>query len=239
MGEMLVRLMGMWTLTLPARHQPRTSPPASLRAVTDLRPTPAAITELVAPILENRYSIDEPLAHGRLWHAFRGQDLRLRRPVVLRVAHSTTGDPSSLYQRVERARAGARITVHQVAQVYDALVVEQPTGTTAIIITEYADGPGLGELDHAAAADELSGAVSTVLGLVTQVEAEGISLGRITPDHVVTTPEGIVLTALPRGPLAQHGPTDIRPITALLRRSASGERRSPRTWFTPRLTRSA
>ena len=75
--------------------------------------------------------------------------------------------------------------------------------------------------------------------LVDQVEAAGLSLGPLTADHVIASPAGLVLTALPAGPLADHGPTDLRAIRELLPRSSRPARRMSRTWLSPRLTRSA
>src|SRR5262245_22072593 len=71
--------------------------------------------------LSGRYRIDEPLGTGGMATVWRGQDLRLRRPVAIKeLAGPWLADPTAIARFHREALIAARLTHPNIVSVYDA-----------------------------------------------------------------------------------------------------------------------
>jgi tRNA A-37 threonylcarbamoyl transferase component Bud32 len=89
------------------------------------------------------YKIDELLGRGGMGVVYRAQDLKLKRPVALKMLKADlTADPEKLQRFLQEARAAAAITHPSIAQVYDVDTVDEKT----FIIMEFIEGKTVGQL---------------------------------------------------------------------------------------------
>lgn len=89
------------------------------------------------------YKIDELLGRGGMGVVYRAQDLKLNRPVALKMLKTDlTADPDKLKRFLQEARAAAAITHPSIAQVYDINTVDEKT----FIVMEFIEGQTVGKL---------------------------------------------------------------------------------------------
>ena len=82
---------------------------------TSQRPDP-----LVGVVLDGRYRVDTPIATGGMSTVYRGLDVRLDRPVALKVMDSRYASDQQFLARFQReARAVARLKHQAIVAVYD------------------------------------------------------------------------------------------------------------------------
>ena len=83
------------------------------------------------------YKVDELLGRGGMGVVYRAQDLKLNRPVALKMLKTDlTADPDKLKRFLQEARAAAAITHPSIAQVYDINTVDEKT----FIVMEFIEG---------------------------------------------------------------------------------------------------
>lgn len=103
-------------------------------------PGPAAdgaAAALVGTVLEDRYRVDAPMARGGMSTVFRGMDLRLDRPVAIKVmAPAYAADPTFLARFEREARAAAKLDNPHVVGVYD----QGRDGDNVFLVMELVDG---------------------------------------------------------------------------------------------------
>ena len=81
---------------------------------------PVASDPLIGGLLDGRYRVDAPIATGGMSVVYRGLDLRLDRPVAIKVMHSRySGDQQFLTRFQLEARAAARLKDPGLVAVYD------------------------------------------------------------------------------------------------------------------------
>lgn len=89
------------------------------------------------------YKVDELLGKGGMGIVYRAQDLKLKRPVALKMLKTDlTADPDRLKRFLQEARAAAAITHPAIAQVYDIDTVDE----TTFIVMEFIEGQTVGKL---------------------------------------------------------------------------------------------
>lgn len=89
------------------------------------------------------YKVDELLGKGGMGVVYRAQDLKLKRPVALKMLKAgLTADPDRLKRFLLEARAAAAITHPAIAQVYDIDTVDE----TTFIVMEFVEGQTVGKL---------------------------------------------------------------------------------------------
>ncbi|MEE8605535.1 MAG: serine/threonine-protein kinase [Candidatus Aminicenantaceae bacterium] len=89
------------------------------------------------------YKVDELLGKGGMGIVYRAQDLKLKRPVALKMLKTDlTANPDRLKRFLQEARAAAAITHPAIAQVYDIDTVDE----TTFIVMEFIEGQTVGKL---------------------------------------------------------------------------------------------
>jgi serine/threonine protein kinase len=89
------------------------------------------------------YKIEAFLGKGGMGEVYRALDLRLQRPVALKLIRSDlTANPERMQRFVQEARAAAAVTHPAIAQIYD---IDEFEGTTFIAM-EYIEGQTVSRL---------------------------------------------------------------------------------------------
>lgn len=153
---------------------------------------------LVGIVLDGRYRVDTMIATGGMSAVYRGLDLRLDRPVALKIMESRyAGDQQFLTRFQREARAVARLNDPGLVAVYD-----QGAGTPGrqppYLVMELVEGGTLRELlrergpmpPHAAAA-----VLAPVLGGLAVAHAAGLVHRDIKPENVLISDNGEVKIA--------------------------------------------
>ncbi|MFI5511640.1 protein kinase [Mycobacterium sp. NPDC051804] len=153
---------------------------------------------LVGTVLDGRYRVDTMIATGGTSSVYRGLDLRLDRPVALKVMESRyAGDEQFLTRFQREARAVARLKNPGLVAVYD-----QGAGTPGrqapYLVMELVEGGTLRELlrergpmpPHAVAA-----VLAPVLGGLAVAHAAGLVHRDIKPENVLISDDGEVKIA--------------------------------------------
>ena len=84
------------------------------------RRTEATGDKVLGAVLERRYRVDAPLARGGMSSVYQGVDLRLDRPVAIKVMEPRFAADRSFIDRFElEARAAARLHHPNVVAVHD------------------------------------------------------------------------------------------------------------------------
>ena len=150
---------------------------------------------LVGIVLDGRYRIDTMIATGGMSAVYRGLDLRLDRPVALKIMDSRyAGDQQFLIRFQREARAVARLKDPGLVAVYD----QGLDGQHPFLVMELVEGGTLRELllergpmpPHAAAA-----VLGPVLGGLAVAHRAGLVHRDIKPENVLISDDGDVKIA--------------------------------------------
>lgn len=136
-----------------------------------------------------QYKIVEMLGKGGMGVVYRADDMKLHRPVAIKVLSAElTSDPERRRRFLLEARSAARITHPSIAQVYD---VDEENGVTFIAM-ELVEGKTVRRLIEERELDLLGSldvAIQVAQGLVKAHEA-GIIHRDVKSDNVILTPDG-------------------------------------------------
>ena len=150
---------------------------------------------LVGAVLDGRYRIDNMIATGGMSAVYRGLDLRLDRPVALKIMESRYAGDSQFLTRFQReARAVARLKDPGLVAVYDQGI----DGQHPFLVMELIEGGTLRELlrergpmpPHAVAA-----VLRPVLGGLAVAHRAGLVHRDIKPENVLISDDGDVKIA--------------------------------------------
>ncbi len=150
---------------------------------------------LTGTVLDGRYRVDTMIATGGMSAVYRGLDLRLDRPVALKIMESRyAGDQHFLTRFQREARAVARLAHPGLVAVYDQGI----EGRHPYLVMELVEGGTLRELlrergpmpPHAAAA-----VLAPVLGGLAVAHAAGLVHRDIKPENVLISERGEVKIA--------------------------------------------
>ncbi len=150
---------------------------------------------LVGTLLDGRYRVDTLIATGGMSRVYRGLDLRLDRPVALKIMDSRyAGDTQFLTRFQREARAVARLKDPGLVAVYDQGI----DGQHPFLVMELIEGGTLRELlvergpmpPHAVAA-----VLAPVLGGLAVAHHEGLVHRDVKPENVLISDGGDVKIA--------------------------------------------
>lgn len=150
---------------------------------------------LTGYVLDGRYRVDTLIATGGMSSVYRGHDLRLDRPVAVKVMESRyAGDHQFLTRFQREARAVARLKDPGLVAVYDQGI----DGQHPFLVMELVEGGTLRELlrergpmpPHAVAA-----VLAPVLGGLAVAHRDGLVHRDIKPENVLISDDGDVKIA--------------------------------------------
>ncbi|MGX7728719.1 Stk1 family PASTA domain-containing Ser/Thr kinase [Rhodococcus sp. 2H158] len=150
---------------------------------------------LIGTVLERRYRVEAPIARGGMSTVYRGTDLRLDRPVAVKVMDPQfAADPQFLARFEFEARSVARLTHPGLVAVYD----QGQDGDHVFLVMELVEGGTLRELlrergpmpPHAAAA-----VAAPVLGALAVAHRAGLVHRDVKPENVLISDAGEVKIA--------------------------------------------
>ncbi|MFR9774462.1 protein kinase domain-containing protein [Micromonospora sp. MS34] len=167
-------------------------------------------------LLDGRYQSEELLGSGGMGEVWQGRDLRLDRPVAIKLLTVGPDEPTAVERFDREARAAARLTHPHIVGVYDFgtedddsfLVMELVTGPTVAALI--ADGP-------LPLAQAVSIAVQTCDGIAAAHDA-GVVHRDVKPSNLIVTPTGTVKICdfgIARLPSAAGQDTLTGPVTKL------------------------
>jgi serine/threonine-protein kinase len=142
----------------------------------------------------SRYRITGLLGSGGVGDVYRADDLRLRRPVALKLVRGTNGARETAYRLLAEARAASALSHPNIAVVYEVDEVQQDGQAVGFIAMEYVAGRTLAAL----AAEGLL-PVDRVLDIGRQIaealahaHRRGVVHKDIKPSNVMVTDGGLV-----------------------------------------------
>ena len=155
----------------------------------------AGSDRLVGVVLDRRYRIESQIARGGMSTVYRGTDMRLDRPVAVKIMDPQfAADPQFLARFEFEARSVARLTHPGLVAVYD----QGQDGDHVFLVMELVEGGTLRELlrergpmpPHAAAA-----VAAPVLGALAVAHRAGLVHRDIKPENILISGNGEVKIA--------------------------------------------
>jgi len=140
-----------------------------------------------------RYRVLEPLGKGGMGEVYLAEDIRLHRPVALKMLREDVqGSEEARARLLREARAAAALSHPGIAVVYEIDEVERPGGPIRFIAMEYVAGESLA--DHARKSppslDEALAVVSRLAEALGEAHARGVVHRDVKPANVMVTPDG-------------------------------------------------
>lgn len=149
--------------------------------------------------LDGRYRLGDRIARGGMGTVYRAEDLRLQRPVAVKILDEPAPETPEGRERISRfaqeARAAAGIIDPHVVTVTDQGLDGSGGMATAFLVMELVDGATLRDLIRRRAPMTLGEALSVMLPMLRGLSAahrQGLVHRDVKPENVLVSPEGSV-----------------------------------------------
>ncbi|MBB5906820.1 Stk1 family PASTA domain-containing Ser/Thr kinase [Actinoalloteichus hymeniacidonis] len=154
---------------------------------------------VIGTTLEGRYRIDSVLARGGMSVVYRGVDLRLDRPIAVKVMDQRFSGDADFVRRFElEARSAARIHHSSVVAVHDQGVDHTSGGEQVFLVMELVDGGTLRDLLRSQGTLSPAVALSVlepVLSALDSAHRAGMVHRDVKPENILISRDGVVKVA--------------------------------------------
>ena len=159
----------------------------------DLAPT-------TGPLLDGRYRLTELLGQGGSASVYRGTDLRLRRPVAVKIFHSSATAPATAARQRTEMQFLARLNHPNLVSIYDARVTisagggiaNHHLGARSYLVMEFVDGMSLAQrlFGTAMTLDESATVGIAVANALTAAHNHGLVHRDVKPANILLPAAG-------------------------------------------------
>lgn len=150
---------------------------------------------LVGRLLDGRYLIEDRIARGGMATVYRARDMRLDRPVAVKVMHDVFAtDPEFVARFIREAKAAAAFSHPNVVAVFD----QGADGGHVYLVMEYVVGETLRDLLRRRgrlSPPEALGILQPVLAALSAAHASGLIHRDVKPENVLLARDGRVKVA--------------------------------------------
>ncbi|MGB3828419.1 MAG: Stk1 family PASTA domain-containing Ser/Thr kinase [Ornithinimicrobium sp.] len=150
---------------------------------------------LIDRVLHGRYRVDAHMAEGGMASVYRGHDLRLDRPIALKIMRPDLARDLDFVARFQReARSAAKLSHPHVVSVYD----QGDDDGLVYLVMELVPGRNLREIIHDEAPlpiGRASAIVDQILQALSAAHRAGLIHRDIKPENVLTDADGSVKVA--------------------------------------------
>lgn len=165
--------------------------PALEKAASLLRDTGGRRSEPhVPPIVAQRYRIESRIGAGGMGVVYRAEDLRLSRPVALKILTAASVDEERYLRFQREARAASQLNHPQITAIYDAGIDDG----VAYIAMELVEGKTLRQMIAEQGKPEARAVlhiVGQVAGALEAAHKAGIVHRDIKPENIIVRPDGL------------------------------------------------
>ncbi len=138
----------------------------------------------------SHYRIRERLGRGGMGEVFLAEDLRLHRPVALKLLRQGEGGPEEERARLLReARAASALNHPNIAVIYDVEESDSPDGRVYLLAMEYVPGKTLADLaaDGALTLDDILDLVGQAAGALAEAHGRGVVHRDVKPSNLMVS----------------------------------------------------
>jgi TolB-like protein/Tfp pilus assembly protein PilF len=142
----------------------------------------------------SRYRIVELLGSGAMGDVYRADDLRLKRPVALKVVRTAGDAPRTSQRLLQEARAASALSHPNIAVVYEVDEVDHDGTRIGFITMEYVDGRTLADIasSRPLPLETILDIGGQVAGALAHAHDHGIVHRDIKPANLMVTASGLV-----------------------------------------------
>ncbi|MGA1811938.1 Stk1 family PASTA domain-containing Ser/Thr kinase [Frondihabitans sp. 4ASC-45] len=145
---------------------------------------------MIGRLIDGRYQVRSRIARGGMATVYLASDLRLERPVAVKIMHGHLADDENFKERfIQEARSAARLAHPNVVNVYD----QGQDDESAYIVMEYLPGITLRELLHdhkVLTPEQATDILEAVLAGLAAAHRSGIVHRDLKPENVLLADDG-------------------------------------------------